>query len=92
MPDTKDSYKVLILEDNINDSNLIKIELSNNIDAHLVFMVVNSKNDFINALNSFIPDIVISDFNLPQFNGFEALAITIEHNKNLPFINLLSTS
>lgn len=86
MPDTKDSYKVLILEDNINDSNLIKIELSNNIDADLVFMVVNSKNDFINALNGFIPDIVISDFNLPQFNGFEALAITIEHDKNLPFI------
>lgn len=86
MPDTKDSYKVLILEDNINDSNLIKIELSHNIETNLIFKTVNSKNDFINALKDFIPDIVISDFNLPQFNGFEALALTIEHDKNLPFI------
>ncbi len=82
----KEKYKVLLLEDNINDAELIKIELANNVTADLIFELVKDKDSFINALNSFKPDIVISDYNLPQFTGFEALKIAIEYDNTLPFV------
>lgn len=82
----RETIKVLLLEDSINDADLLKIELISHIDAELDFKLVNSREDFFSSLKDFVPDIVISDYNLPQFNGFEALAIAIEHDRNLPFI------
>lgn len=86
MANKRETYRVLLLEDNVNDSDLVKIELTANINADLVFKLVNNREDFKAALVDFSPDIIVSDYNLPQFNGFEALAIVSEFDKNIPLI------
>jgi PAS domain S-box-containing protein len=77
--------KILILEDNALDAELIKEELI----AHrfqFISKLVDTKADFTNALKNFKPDIILSDYSLPQFTGFEALEIAIEQAPTIPFI------
>src|SRR5665648_760589 len=82
MNSERETYRVIILEDNPNDKDLIEFELSTSVKAHLVFEWVIDKQHFMNALIDFHPDIILSDYNLPQFNGFEALALTTAHDKD----------
>ena len=86
------TIKVLILEDNHYDKELIQLELSRNLDSDLVFEWVIEEHDFVRSLRDFEPDIVLSDFNLPCFTGFEALELTKNHDINLPFILITGTS
>jgi diguanylate cyclase (GGDEF)-like protein len=44
-----------------------------------------------NALRDFQPDVILSDFSLPQFNGVAALAIAREVAPDLPFIFVSGT-
>lgn len=77
--------RILMLEDNEFDVALIKEELlSNRID--FISKHVYTKTDFTSSLKDFIPDIILSDYNLPQFTGLDALEIAIEHAPNIPFI------
>lgn len=85
------SFKVLLLEDNANDMELIKAELLSSLNYDFEFKWVISKKDFIDALNSFNPDIILSDFNLPQFNGFEAIRISINKDPYTPIIIVTGT-
>src|SRR6267378_2760670 len=47
---------------------------------------VDTQNEFTEALESFKPDLILSDHSLPQFNSIEALEICNERKLNLPFI------
>lgn len=77
--------RILMLEDNEFDVELIKEELiSNRID--FISEHVYTKTDFTRALKDFSPDIILSDYNLPQFTGLDALEIAIELATNIPFI------
>jgi len=49
---------------------------------------VEREQDLRNMLRSFQPDIVISDYALPEFDGMSALEITREMNPEIPFIVL----
>lgn len=60
--------KVLIVEDNENDMELIKAELLNSLAHNFDFKWVISKDDFILGLKEFQPDIVLSDYNLPRLS------------------------
>lgn len=81
-----DTVKILILEDNENDMELIKSEIVSALKYPFQFDWVLSKNDFIRSLNEIVPDIVISDYNLPQFNGLDALKLCKNFDPLLPFI------
>ncbi|MEK7432482.1 MAG: response regulator [Cyanobacteriota bacterium] len=81
-----EKLKVLLLEDNQNDMELIKMELLSFFEYDFEFKWVILKNDFTEALKSFNPDIVLSDFNLPQFNGLNAFKISNEIDPYRPFI------
>ena len=53
--------------------------------------VVDNKNDFEDALDSFNPDIILSDHSLPAFNSQKALAIVKEKSPHIPFILVTAT-
>ena len=76
---------ILILEDNKLDAELVKEEMvSHKID--FISQLVDTKKDFIAALDSFQPDLILSDYSLPQFTGFEAVVIAKEQDPDIPFI------
>jgi DNA-binding NtrC family response regulator len=79
------TYKALILEDTQTDAELIERELKK---SHLNFVVkhVKTELDFQQALQAFHPDIILSDYNLPDFNGLQALKIAKTELPEVPFI------
>ncbi len=83
--------KILILEDNENDLELLKEEIRANLNYELRINWVISRDDFISALRDFRPDIILSDYNLPQFNGLDALKISKNFNLDIPFIIVTGT-
>ena len=77
--------RILILEDNPADAELAQFELE---DAGLVFTskVVMTEEDFIRALQEFQPDLILSDYDLPKYNGALALAEARRRSPDTPFI------
>ncbi|MHB8908632.1 MAG: PAS domain S-box protein [Syntrophales bacterium] len=65
--------RILILEDSPADAELIQFEME---DAGLTFTakVVMTEEDFIHELQTFAPDIILSDYDLPRYTGSLALA------------------
>src|SRR5690606_28654573 len=47
---------------------------------------VDTKEEYLEALRNFEPDIILSDHSLPQFNSTEALKLCKEMNLTTPFI------
>ncbi|MCB9015378.1 MAG: response regulator [Lentimicrobiaceae bacterium] len=79
------NFKVLIAEDNFYDLELAVQELKR---AGLIFesKCVDNRPDFIEALDTFKPDIIISDYSMPDFDGISALKIVQESHIDIPFI------
>jgi PAS domain S-box-containing protein len=77
--------RILILEDNPADAELIQFELQ---DAGFIFTpkVVMAKEDFIRELQEFSPDLILSDYDLPKYNGALALAEARRRRPDTPFI------
>jgi len=80
-----EEIKILIVEDMPIDAELIERELRR---AGIVFTAqrVATKAAFLTALRDFAPEIVLSDYNLPQFSGPEALRLLKETGSAAPFI------
>ena len=70
----KDSIKILFVEDVLRDAELNWRELEK---SGIVFskLLVDNRKDFLEGLESYKPDIIISDYSLPQFDGMQALLI-----------------
>ena len=84
------SLKILILEDSIDDADLIKRLIKKEFkDAE--FFVAMNKDSFIQALDDFAPDIILSDNSLPNFDGSEALNLTRHRSLHIPFILVTGT-
>lgn len=77
--------RLLILEDNPDDAVFIQKTLQR-ADFNLETRVVSSREDFARTLNSFTPDLILSDHQLPQFSSPEALQISREKFPFVPFI------
>jgi signal transduction histidine kinase len=82
--------KILMLEDVPEDADLIDRALKK-AKMSFVSMRVDTKDEFIEAISDFIPDIILSDHSLPQFNSIEALKICRKKNNDLPFILVTGT-
>ncbi|MEO1052059.1 MAG: PAS domain S-box protein [Bacteroidota bacterium] len=76
---------ILILEDFQEDVELMKRELKN-AGLNFKYKQVTNEEEFSEALFDFEPDLVLSDFNLPSFDGLSALQITQTKRPQLPFI------
>jgi PAS domain S-box-containing protein len=80
-----EKLKVLILEDVPTDAELMIEELA---EAGMTFVskLVATKASFVNAIADFSPDIILSDYSLPSFDGLAALKISREKCPDVPFI------
>jgi len=77
--------RILNLEDNPNDSDLIKETLEDEgIECEITR--VETGEDFLAACDKGGFDLILSDFNLPSYDGLSALAIAREKCPDLPFI------
>lgn len=77
--------KILIVEDDPMDIDLLQYELRKN-EFEYSHTVVQSKKDFEAALVNFRPDIILSDYNLPSFDGQRAFWAKQHINPDIPFI------
>ncbi len=77
--------RILLLEDNADDAQLIRIELQK---AGIAFVdrCVQTKDDFLRQLNEFKPDVILADYTLPEFNGIAALVLARAYAPESPFI------
>jgi PAS domain S-box-containing protein len=80
-----DPIRILILEDFVADAILAERELRRSL-PDFVIKVVDSEESFIEQLEALYPDIIISDYQLPSFDGLSALRIAIEKSPDTPFI------
>ncbi|MGD1152815.1 MAG: PAS domain S-box protein [Syntrophales bacterium] len=80
-----EKLKVLILEDVPTDAELMIEELA---EAGMTFVskLVATKASFVSAIADFSPDIILSDYSLPSFDGLAALKISREKCPDVPFI------
>jgi PAS domain S-box-containing protein len=78
---------ILILEDNPTDAELSERELRKTGIEALV-RVVKTRGDFVRELETFAPDLILADYNLPAFDGLAALALAREKFPDVPFIFL----
>ncbi len=82
--------RVLILEDLPRDADLIVRELRRS-GLTPKIRIVGSRQDYIKALKTFAPDMILADYNLPQFDAPEALQILNESASDAAFIIVSGT-
>ncbi|HEY6764372.1 MAG TPA: ATP-binding protein [Candidatus Sulfotelmatobacter sp.] len=76
---------VLMVEDNPLDVELVQRELRR-AGFDFTAVVVQKREDFIYQVQTRRPDVVLADYNLPQWRGMEALAILIHEGLDVPLI------
>lgn len=86
-----DQLKILLLEDNLNDAELIKNELNSNLEYPIEYEQVSEKKEFFEKITQFKPDIILSDYSLPRYNGLVALSDLKKTKHNIPFIIVTGT-
>lgn len=76
---------ILILEDTPTDASLIQFELT---EAGLTFTAnwVTDRASYLKALDEFSPDIILSDYSLPSFDGQSAMDLAARKCPDVPFI------
>ncbi len=77
--------RVLMLEDTPTDAELAERELRK---AGITFtsLRVETRDAFVRALEEFHPDIIMSDYKLPDFNGMAALEIVRRDHPEVPVV------
>lgn len=81
----EEKLRILLVEDSETDSDLLVTHLKRE-NVVFDYRRVWSKEEFIKALHSFDPGLIIADHNLPGFNGMEVFGILKNNNIQIPFI------
>ena len=81
----KNLLKILFIEDLPSDVDLAVLELRRE-KLRFDHTTVCTRVDLIKALNEFKPDLIISDYMMPSFNGLQALQIAKGFDPEIPFI------
>jgi DNA-binding NtrC family response regulator len=82
--------KILLLEDNPNDAELIQLAIKK---SGMDFYVkeIQTRTAYTDALDAYLPDIILSDYSLPSFDGVSAFRIKKEKYPDVPFIIVSGT-
>ncbi|MBF0528673.1 MAG: PAS domain S-box protein [Deltaproteobacteria bacterium] len=79
--------RILLVEDLLADAELAVREIKGVLPSCL-FRRVETKEDYLAALKDFHPDLIVSDYKTPGFDGLTALKISLELMPFTPFIVL----
>lgn len=77
--------RAVLVENSGPDIERITAAIHNLVEAPQV-KVVNNLEDLKLQLQSFVPDVVISDYNFPSFTGLDVLELTQQTDDSMPFI------
>jgi signal transduction histidine kinase len=86
----KEQIKILILEDNSSDADLILRQLYKS-GMNFLSKTVETRKMFEKELENFSPDIILSDYSLPTFDAVSAFGMLKIKNLNTPFIIVSGT-
>jgi signal transduction histidine kinase len=81
----KPKLRALLLEDNQLDAELVLRALQKN-DFEVSAVIVQDEAEFVKALVAHAPEVVLADYNLPNWKGMEALAVLRRQNLDIPMI------
>jgi PAS domain S-box-containing protein len=82
---------ILFVEDLITDYELALYEIKK-VNSDILSKRVDTEEEYVNALRSLNPDIIISDYVMPKFNGMKALELKKEIAPDVPFIMLTGST
>jgi len=82
--------RILIVEHDPNDIELIQYELKKE-NVNYIAEIVETRNTYEAALRNFVPDIILSDYSLPSFDGPAAFEIKEKISPHTPFIFVSGT-
>lgn len=85
------NLSVLFVEDLITDYELALYEINKAIPG-INAKRVDTQPDFEKAIHEFKPEIIISDYMMPEFNGMKALKVKMELAPDIPFIMLTGST
>lgn len=77
--------RILFVEDSEDDALLVLRQIKKS-NYNIVYERVDIAEDMKNALKEKTWDIILSDYKMPHFDGFEALALLKESGIDIPFI------
>lgn len=78
------SFRLLILEDSAIDADLM-VETLHTFGLDPTWTRVDKESDYLSSLDS-CPDLILSDFSMPQFDARRALHLLKERGLDIPFI------
>jgi diguanylate cyclase (GGDEF)-like protein len=87
---TSPAVRVLLTEDVAADAELELRELKR-AGLRVSHRTVDTEESFAAALREFAPDVILSDFSMPGFDGMAALAMARERSPETPFIFVSGT-
>ena len=82
--------RILLVEDSPLDAELEELELRRS-GLEFKCLRVWTRKDFIRAIEDFIPDLIISDYSLPDMDGLTTLQIAKEFLPETPFLFVSGT-
>jgi DNA-binding NtrC family response regulator len=82
--------KILMLEDSEEDADMLIHELTRS-GIKFISKIVDTRETYVDAIDSFKPDLILSDYSLPSFDGVSAFHIRQEKSPDIPFIIVSGT-
>ena len=82
--ETNAGLRIVLIEDNPFDTELMQESLKANLDCHVV--VVMTRQTFLAELERALPNVIIADSNVPRFDSMSALDLVREKYPQVPFI------
>jgi diguanylate cyclase (GGDEF)-like protein len=86
----KSQLKLVVVEDSVADAELLARHLAR-AGLNCIIDRVQTEPEFIAALHRVKPDLILSDFSLPNFGGLRALDLAVVHAPDTPFIYVSGT-
>src|SRR5438270_324336 len=82
--------RLLLTEDNPADAEMELRELKR-AGLRIAHRVADTEQGFVSALREFSPDVILSDFSMPGFDGMAALALARDLAADTPFVFVSGT-